>query len=111
MRAFNYLGKDTEKVFVKTLEWVARFENSVPMLFDEGVKRLYNQQHTCYACKEEFSDGHKMGHKVRDHCHDRGKFRGALHNVCNLKLRKTRTIPVLFNNLTGCDSHLCERVG
>ena len=24
MRAFNYLGKDTEKVFVKTLEWVAR---------------------------------------------------------------------------------------
>ena len=32
---------------------------------------------------------------VRDHCHLSGKFRGAAHEVCNLKY-----------NLSGCDSRL-----
>ena len=44
--------------------------------------------------------------KVRDHCHYTGKYRGALHNECNLKLKRTRTIPVFAHNLTGYDSHL-----
>src|SRR5277367_5938269 len=53
--------------------------------------------------------------KVWDHCHITGKFRGAAHNTCNLKLQieswKT-PIPVLFHNFQGYDSHLvCESVG
>ena len=46
---------------------------------------------------------------VRDHCHITGKYRGTAHNACNLKLRlnpKTTTIPVVFHNLRGYDSHL-----
>ena len=46
---------------------------------------------------------------VRDHCHITGKYRGAAHNACNLKLRlssKATTIPVVFHNLRGYDSHL-----
>ena len=46
---------------------------------------------------------------MRDHCHITGKYRGAAHNACTLKLRlnpKTTTIPVVFHNLRGCDSHL-----
>ena len=38
-----------------------------------------------------------------------GKYRGAAHNACNLKLRlnpKTTAIPVVFHNLRGYDSHL-----
>ena len=44
-----------------------------------------------------------------DHCHITGKYRGAAHTACNLKLRlspKTTTIPVVFHNLRGYDSHL-----
>lgn len=46
---------------------------------------------------------------VKDHCHITGKYRGAAHNACNLKLRikpQTMSIPVIFHNLKGYDSHL-----
>ena len=46
--------------------------------------------------------------KVADHCHLTGKYRGAAHRRCNLKLRceKDKTpIPVVFHNLKGYDSH------
>ena len=49
------------------------------------------------------------GDSVRDHCHITGKYKGAAHNACNLKLLlspKTTTIPVVFHNLQGYDSHL-----
>ena len=47
--------------------------------------------------------------KVKDHCHFTGKYRGAAHKYCNLKLKvkpgKTKTL-VLFHNLKGHGSHL-----
>ena len=46
---------------------------------------------------------------VRDHCHITGEYRRAAHNGRNLKLRlnpKTTSIPVVFHNLGGYDSHL-----
>ena len=50
---------------------------------------------------------------VRDHCHITGKYRGAAHKACNLKLQlnqKTTPIPVVFHNLCGYDSHLLMQV-
>ena len=53
--------------------------------------------------------------KVWDHCHITGKFRGASHSDCNLKLQITpwkTPIPIVFHNFRGYDSHLvCESVG
>ena len=43
----------------------------------------------------------KKGWKVRDHDHWTGQYRGAAHSGCNIALRKTRKIPVIFHNLTG----------
>ena len=43
---------------------------------------------------------------MRDHCHITGKYRGAAHNACNLKLRLnpfTTAISVVFLNLRGYD--------
>ena len=60
----------------------------------------------CYACGGKFGSDKKGEVKVRDHCHFTGRFRGALHSRCNLRLARTRTIPVIFCNLRGYDSHL-----
>ena len=60
----------------------------------------------CHICEKPFVG---TTDSVRDHCHITGKYRGAAHNACNLKLRlnpKTTTIPVVFHNLRGYDSHL-----
>ena len=43
--------------------------------------------------------------KVRDHCHFTGKYRGPAHQKCNLFLRQTKFVPVVFHNLKGYDSH------
>ena len=44
--------------------------------------------------------------KVRDHCHVTGNYRGASCDKCNLGMRLTKIIPVIFHNLKGYDSHL-----
>ena len=76
------------------------------MIFDEDAKKSHESQDECYACGEEFDEKNVNMRKVRDHCHYTGKYRGALHSKCNLRLKRTRTIPVFFHNLTGYDCHL-----
>ena len=44
--------------------------------------------------------------KVRDHCHVTGNYRGASCDKCNLGMKLSRIIPVIFHNLKGYDSHL-----
>ena len=68
---------------------------------------IEKNQENCLLCAESLM---KRNHKdsVKDHCHITGKYRGAAHNECNLKLRinpKTIPIPVVFHNLRGYDSH------
>ena len=52
----------------------------------------------CYICKKEFDKSDKKHHKVRDHCHYMGKYRGAAHNICNLRYKGPKEIPVVFHN-------------
>ena len=66
--------------------------------------RAYNSVTTCHICEKPLD-----GDFVRDHCHISGRYKGAAHNVCNLRLRlnpKTTPISVVFHNLRAYDSHL-----
>ena len=56
---------------------------------------------TCHVCDKPLE-----GDSVRDHSQITGEYRGAAHNACNLKLRLNPSIPVVFHNLRGYDSHL-----
>ena len=100
-----------DKVFVEKLEEVTKkiyetFKELAPMIFDEVAKELHEGQDECYAGGKRFKNDDMNLRKVRDHCHYKGKYRGALHSKCNLTLKRTRTIPVYFHNLTGYDCHL-----
>ena len=64
-------------------------------------KLVYDNSTLCHNCNEELGeDG------VRDHCHLPGKFRGAAHEIFNLKYKVPKFFPVVFHNLSGYDSHL-----
>ena len=44
--------------------------------------------------------------KVRDHCHIFGNYRGCAHWSCNINLKITKAVPIIFHNLKNYDSHL-----
>ena len=60
-------------------------------------------------CDNEYFDGDV---KVRDHCHVTKKYRGSAHRDCNINVRLSHKIPVVFHNLKIYDSHvIMEELG
>ena len=74
------------------------------VLLTDKENKPYEKQKLCYICKKEFStdendkNAFKLYHKVRDHCHYTGKFRGAAHSIWNLRYKTPKEIPIVFNN-------------
>ena len=54
-------------------------------------------------CNKLFDFG---DNKVRDHCHITREYRGSAHWSCNINLKLTKKIPIIFHDLRGYDSHL-----
>ena len=77
----------------------------IPLTKEE--KKIHRKQKVCYICKKGFStdDGNKKYLKVRNHCHFTGKYRGAAHDVCNLRYKTPKEIPVVFHNGSTYDYH------
>ena len=73
--------------------------------------KFYEKQKVCYICEKMFcADKNKKSecklyHKVRDHCHYTGKFRGAAHYNCNLRHNVPKEIPIVFHNGSTYDYH------
>ena len=67
----------------------------------------YNKENICYICKKEFNNNDTSSSecKVRDHCHFTDKYRGAAHNICNLRYKIPKNIPVIFHNGSTYDYH------
>ena len=97
-----YRGKDCMKKFCKDLKEHATriidYEKKKIIPLTKEEKTNYNDQQICYICKKEFDTIDKKDYKVRDHCHYTGKYRGAAHNICNLRYKVPREIPVVFHN-------------
>ena len=110
----SYTGEDAMQKFVEWLEKDVKEIANIPevdMIFGKEEATRYKKETKCWICKGEFDDtvdenGYKKNEKVRDHCHYTGRYRGAAHNLCNLKYRKPNFTPVVLHNLSGYDSHL-----
>ena len=80
-------------------------KNEMIPLIDEENK-FYEEQKVCNICKRGLRiDNDKKHHKVRDHCHYTGKFRGAAHSICNLRYKKPKEIPKVFHDGSAYDYH------
>ena len=78
--------------------------HTTPMAMTKQDIQTYNNSTVSHACH-----GLLNSNSVRDHYHITAKFRVVEHIACNLKSRlETRrsSIPVVFHNLRGYDSHL-----
>lgn len=107
-KPYLYRGKDVAEQFIKCIKTIAEevskiYKLNAPMIpLTQEEQTLFESANECFMCGEAFQLDDK---KVHDHCHLTGKFRGAAHNSCNLKVRNPKFLPVFFHNLSGYDSH------
>ena len=99
-----YRGEDCMKRFCKDLKdhasKIIDFKKKTMIPLTKEEEDNYNKENTCYICKKEFNND-----KVRYHCHFTGKYRGAAHNMCNLRYKIPKNIPVIFHNESTYDYH------
>ena len=91
LKEFEYYKKVMKKHFNKNL-----------IMSDEEEKQ-FQSSNTCWICGKLIDNDDE---KVRDHCHITRKFIGTAHWSCNINLRLTKNVPVMFHNLRGYGSHL-----
>ena len=104
-----YRGKDCMKKLSKDLKEHASklidYEKKKMILLTTEKKIYHNKQKICYICKKGFNNNDKKNYKVRHHCHYTGKYRGAAHNICNLRYKVPKEIPIVFHNGSTYDYH------
>ena len=106
-----YRGDDCMKKFCKDLREhatkIINYEKKKMIPLTKKEEENHNKQKVCYICKKEFNigDNDKKHHKVKDHCHYTRKYRVAAHNICNLRYRIPKEIPIVFHNGSTHDYH------
>ena len=108
-----YFGLDAANHFLTTLQndlneyIMPLIERDVDMIRDEDARQGFDDATDCYICTKPLD--REQNTICADHCHFTGRFRGAVHQACNLQYKIDKTkyrLPVLFHNLRGYDSHL-----
>ena len=73
------------------------------LIMSEESEKKFQSSNKCWICNKLFTDEDK---KVRDHKHVTGKYRGSADSDCDINLKLTKTVPVIFHNLRGYGCHL-----
>ena len=106
-----YRGKNCMKNFCLDLRGhatkIINYEKKEMIPLTKKEEKKHNKQEVCHIYKKVFStdDSNKKYHKVRDHCHYTGKYKGAAHDICNLRYKIPKEIPVMFHNCSKYDYH------
>ena len=98
-----YRGKDRMKKFSKDLrEHASKIINyekkkMIPLTTEEKI--YHSKEKICYICKKEFNNNDNKNKNYM------GKYRGAAHNICNLRYKVPKEIPTVFHNGSTYDYH------
>ena len=98
-----YFGLDCIKRFASDLleiETENNFKRNKQMIFNEEDQLYHETNNTCHICSKTCIN------KVRDHCHETGKYRGPACRICNLRYKQQNFIPVIFHNGSRYDFNL-----
>ena len=99
-----YRGKNCMKNFCLDLREhatkIINYEKKEIMPLAKDEYEWHYQHKVCHISKRIFrtGDDNKKYHKVKDHCHYTGEYRGAAHDICNLRYKTPKEIPVVFHN-------------
>ena len=105
-----YRGKNAVYKFIKAI--LEEYDYCKKMIKEHFHKNLtmsaekeqrFQLTNSYWICDKLFDVGDD---KVRDHCHITGRYRGEAHWSFNINLKLSKSIPVIFHNLRGYDSHL-----
>ena len=66
-------------------------------------ERKFQSSNKCKMCHKLCDAGNN---KVRDRCHITGKYRGSADLSCNIHLKLSKKVPIIFHNLNRYESHL-----
>ena len=58
-------------------------------------ERSFKSSGKCWICNKFFNAG---DNKVRGHDHVTGKYKGSAHWSCDIDLKLTKKVPVIFHN-------------
>ena len=107
-----YRGKNCMKKFCESFKEhsmkIINFKKKKMKLLTQEQQESYENVKICYICKEKFDNKYvkdKKYHKVRDHSHYTGEYRGAAHSICNLKYSVPKKIPIAFYNGSNYGYH------
>ena len=81
---------------------IINFEKKKMLTLTKKELKLHQDATECYIYGKRFLimfANDKNYWKVRDHCYLPGKYRGATHSICNLKVNVPNEIPVVFHKL------------
>ena len=106
----TYLGKDADYNFVNNMieeskycsEVVKKYLRKELVMTSEDNEDFKNST-KCWICNKDFID---KDVKILDHCRITGQYRGSAHRDCNINVKLSHKIPVVFHNLKRYDSHL-----
>ena len=71
------------------------------LIMTEKEEENFQPSNTCWICKKLIED-----EIIRENCHTTRKYWGTAHWKCNVNLKLTKIVPLIFHNLKGYDSHL-----
>ena len=99
----SYFGPNCIKDYVRDLleiETKHSIKINKAMLFTEEDKLYHAADDICHICNKNCVN------KVRDQCHQTGRYRGPACKICNLNYKHQNFIPVIFHNGKGYDFNL-----
>ena len=99
----TYLGKNAVYNFINSMIEESKYCSD---MIKKHFSKDFKNSTKCWICDNDYIDNDI---KVRDHYHITGKYRGSAHRGCNINLKLSHKIPIVFHNLKNYDSHLIKQ--